>query len=141
MKLIRIILLILTLTTLGSCKSYYFKPMGRIFDKIPQDGSPAFNLGWRHGCESGLATGFGGTIYKHFYKWKKDENMLDNPEYNRVFWRAHIVCRHMVLGTLKLADMAPRLPGEQATSLGEHNIGSVYNLRPKYGDMRPIGNW
>ena len=43
---------------------------------MPKGGSPGFNLGWKHGCESGLGTQFGGAIYMTFYTWHKDVDII-----------------------------------------------------------------
>ena len=70
------LLAILIILTLSSCSRYWYKPYGKIFNKMPKGGTPGFELGWTHGCESGLATQFGGAIYMSFYHWKKDVDIL-----------------------------------------------------------------
>lgn len=43
-------------------------------------GSPGFELGWTHGCQSGLGTIFGGRIMMFFYTWSRDPQIsLSNP--------------------------------------------------------------
>ena len=68
------ILTILLILILSSCGRYWYKPYGRLFKYQPK-GSPGFELGWLHGCESGLSTQFGGAIFLSFYAWKKDPDI------------------------------------------------------------------
>lgn len=169
-----IILTILLFVSSCSVRNWY-KPMGyRIFKQMPKGGSPGFELGWIHGCESGLATQFGGAIYMSFYKWKKDPDIVASnrtPEqikrikrrykkelkninwedslsinknfsdYNRIFWLAHIFCRHAALGGLQMSGMTPPLPGQTRYDPGAHSIGNVYKINAT-GDTRlGTGYW
>lgn len=43
---------------------------------MPKGGTPGFELGWKHGCESGLGTQFGGAIFMTFYTWHKDPDIV-----------------------------------------------------------------
>lgn len=129
---------------LSSCvwvKNWY-KPQGYfVFRQMPENGSPGFNLGWTHGCESGLGTQFGGKMYMTFYTWKKDPDISsaqpdveaikkrypkelkdvnwDNAaevkrnfdDYKAVFWSAHIFCRHSAIGMLQTAGTAASATG------------------------------
>lgn len=162
-KLFIPLLLILTLT---GCVANWWKPQGYIiFRQMPDGGTPGFELGWIHGCESGLGSQFGGAIYMSFYTWKKDTDILsDNPpidkirkrykkrlknvdwnnpaevaknfsDYKKVFWASHIFCRHAVLGNLQSADMAPPNPNEKRYEMGKHNLGSIWKINGK-GDTR-----
>ncbi len=69
------IFILFAILTLSSCSRYWYKPYGRIFNEAPKNGTAGFQLGWLHGCESGLATQFGGAIYQSFYSWKKDADI------------------------------------------------------------------
>jgi hypothetical protein len=72
------ILIILSLLLLSSCGDghYWYRPYGRLFNYMPKGGTPGFELGWRHGCESGLGSQFGGAIYMTFYTWHKDVDIM-----------------------------------------------------------------
>ena len=156
----------------ASCGKYWYKPMGHLFNKMPKNGSPGFKLGWEHGCNSGLGSQFGGAIYMSFYTWTKDVDIMSsNPDipkirnrykkelkdinwndpndisknfsdYKKIFWGAHIFCRHSVLGILQTAGMDPSLAGKPRYSPGAHSIGNVWNLKGK-GDVRigSTGHW
>lgn len=157
------ILLILFST---SCVKNWYKPYGyRIFSKMPSGGTPGFNLGWIHGCESGLGTQFSPGIYMSFYGWSKDPDIASsNPDvnkirqrykkelkninwnseadikknfsdYNTIFWGAHAFCRHSMLQTAQMADMTPPLPGETRYDPAKHSIGNVWKLNAR-GDSR-----
>jgi hypothetical protein len=171
-KIIQILIIFLVFS-LTSCVANWYKPLGyRTFRQMPKGGTPGFELGWIHGCQSGLGTQFGGSIYMSFYSWSKDPDIAssnpninlirkrykkelkkvnwDDPEdikknfndYNEIFWRAHIFCRHVVLGTLQQAGMTPPLVGEDRYDPGAHSVGNVWKLNGK-GDTRigAGGNW
>jgi hypothetical protein len=70
--MIKKILIIFPLLAFASCGPYWYKPHGKIFTFLPKGGTPGFELGWMHGCESGLSTQFAGAFYKSFYSWKRD---------------------------------------------------------------------
>jgi len=77
-KMFKKIFLILLILSLSSCSRYWYKPYGRIFKQLPKGGSPGFELGWLHGCESGLGSQFGGAFYMTFYTWKKDPDIASS---------------------------------------------------------------
>lgn len=137
-----------------------------VFRQMPKDGTPGFRLGWKHGCESGLGSHFGGAIYMTFYSWSKDpdiasvqpnvdrvrlkypeelkginwndpEEVKDNfAHYREIFWKAHIFCRHSVLGILQTAGMDPPLAGSEARyDPAKHHLGSIWKIDGK-GDTR-----
>jgi hypothetical protein len=170
--LIKLALLLLLLT---SCSRYWYKPYGKIFNHKPS-GSPGLELGWVHGCESGLGTQFGGAIMMTFYSWNKDETIAaysgeninpnspeiievrnkygkdldidwNNPqeiaknfnEYNMIFWRSHIFCRHSILQTLNSSEMTPPLPSEQRYEMDKHSPMDVWKF--DRGNNFRITNW
>ena len=136
-----------------------------LFRQLPKGGSPGFNLGWNHGCESGLGSQFAGALYMSFYTWKRDVDIaMSNPDiakirarykkelkdinwdniddvkknfndYNTIFWGAHAFCRHSALGILQTADMTPSIPGDERFIVGKHNIGNMWKINGK-GDSR-----
>lgn len=74
------IFIILLLTLTSGCGPYWYKPHGSVFKNLPKGGDPGFNLGWTHGCQSGLGTQFGGAIYMSFYTWHRDVDIVKaNP--------------------------------------------------------------
>ena len=116
-----------------------------------------------HGCESGMATQFSSAIMMAFYEWKKDADIsvskpdLDlvrrkyedkwdinwnDPEeiktnvrhYQRIFWIAHLFCRHAILGTYQISagahggSMDPPLAGEARYNPGAHSLGNIYSF-------------
>lgn len=143
----------------------------RLFHQMPKGGSPGYNLGWIHGCQSGAGSQFGGAMYMSFYTWSRDPDITstkpnisvirerykselrginwNDPEdvkrnfadYNMVFWDAHYFCRQTILGSLQAAKMHPKLPGEDRYDPEEHSIGNVWKINGK-GDTRiGTGNW
>ncbi|MES2677616.1 MAG: hypothetical protein V4612_04815 [Pseudomonadota bacterium] len=72
----RKIFLLLLILSVSSCGRYWYKPYGRIFNYLPEGGTPGFELGWLHGCESGVGSQFGGAIYMTFYTWRKDPDIV-----------------------------------------------------------------
>lgn len=89
MKNVVVIFLILLLTACG----FKYEPATlRQGGGIPQNGSPAFNQGWRDGCDSGMAA-FGNYTYKLIYGFKKDTKQLNNPEYVSAWNSAYNTCR------------------------------------------------
>jgi hypothetical protein len=162
-NLISKIFVIINLFALVNCgfNSQWYKPMSYLFDKIPENSSPGFKLGWEHGCRSGLGSQFGGAIYMSMYTWTKDADIMssnpdldkirarypkklkdidwNNPrevkknfdDYKKIFWGSHIFCRHSVLGSLQMAGMDPSLPGKVRYDPGAHSLGNVWRLQGK----------
>ena len=99
---------------------------------MPKGGSPGFQLGWIHGCESGLGSQYGGGLFMYFYTWSRDPDITSvNPDinkirrrykkelagvdwnnrdninknfgdYNAIFWNAHGFCHSSILGVLQI---------------------------------------
>ena len=158
-------LIIFLLFFTNSCYYNWYKPMGYLFTHMPKGGTPGFELGWRHGCESGLGSQFAGALYMNFYTWKRDADLVvSNPDYNKIrkkyrkelakvnwnniqevkknfsdynsiFWGAHAFCRHSVLGMLNTAEMDPALPGDERYNPAAHSIGNVWKMTGR-GDTR-----
>ena len=169
-KNIFVIFLITTFTI--SCAPNWYKPMGQtLFSQMPKGGSPGYNLGWIHGCQSGLGSQFAGAFYMSFYSWSKDSDIASsNPniakiktrykkelkdvnwndpadvkrnfsDYNTIFWGSHIFCRHSALGILQTAAMNPVLPGQERYDPMGHSLGNIWKINGK-GDTRiGTGNW
>jgi hypothetical protein len=158
------LLIIIFLLTLSACGPYWYKPYGRIFKDMPQGGTPGFQLGWKHGCESGMATQFGGAFYQSFYTWKKDPDIMssnpnitaikeryqqglpinwNNPaevgknfsDYKKVHPAAYAYCKHTVLGMLQSANLDPSLAGGDRWDPSTSNLENIYLIDVK-GDMR-----
>lgn len=166
------ILAIITIIFLSACAKNWYKPMGQVlFSQMPKGGSPGYELGWIHGCESGLGSQFAGALYMNFYTWKRDTDIaLSEPDYdkirrrykkelanvnwndindikknlsdyNTIFWGAHAFCRHSALGILQTATMDPKLAGQDRYNPMEHSLGNVWKMTGK-GDTRiGTGNW
>lgn len=157
-------LIFITIFFLSSCGPYWYKPYGIVFKDMPRGGTPGFNLGWRHGCESGLATQFGGAITMSFYEWRKDPDIVrvnpnldvirkrykkelnidwNNPtvvnknisDYKTIFSIARAHCKYAIYGSLQLAGIEPNLPGEERFVPGKHNLHNIYTVDDK-GDTR-----
>ncbi len=157
--------IIFALLLLSSCYKNWYKPMGFLFTNMPEGGTPGFNLGWTHGCQSGLGTQFTNGFYMNFYTWSRDPDITSSSpnieaiknrykkelkgvnwndpanvkknfsDYNTIFWSAHSYCRHSALGMLQTAGINPKIPGSERFVPGEDNIGSVWRMTGK-GDVR-----
>ena len=132
MRITKFITILISLFLISNCSHpNWNKPYGIIFKQMPKGGTPGFELGWQHGCESGLATNFGGSFFMSFYKWKKDEDIISKTpdyqkirakynwkinwndegeikrnlgDYKKVFWKSHKFCRHSAVGNHQNAD-------------------------------------
>lgn len=164
-KSYKLLISLFLVVIISSCGPFWYKPYGRIFTHMPKGGTPGFQLGWRHGCESGLGTQFGNGFYMFFYTWKRDPDISSvNPDvekirkryrkelaevnwtntneikknfsdYNIIFWSAHAYCRHSVLGELQMGGVEPPLPDTPRFTPGEYNLGTIYKIDGK-GDAR-----
>ncbi len=150
--MIRKIFIILTIFSLTSCAKNWYKPYGELlFRQMPKGGTPGYNLGWIHGCQSGLGTSFTNGFYQSFYQWSRDVDITSsNPDiskirdrykkelkdinwndpvdikknfsdYNTIFWGAHAFCRHSALGIIQTSGMSPKLPGDERYNPADTN--------------------
>ena len=86
-KVKNIALMVLLFTTLQSCT---LKPGPLDLDP---PGSPEFKMGFKDGCESGLAT-YGTIFYKARYSFYQNYDMLSNIDYDRAWHESFNYCRH-----------------------------------------------
>jgi len=115
----------------------YAKPLPWVFNQVPKDMSPTYQYGWKHGCESGLAT-MSNSLYHSAYRFKIDPAMRhhalvtdpagrrsDAPEYYKAWKDAYEYCRAYGYGRVREADERTTLPNEVPTTLanlmGAHN--------------------
>jgi hypothetical protein len=161
------IILIIFIITLGSCSvPNWYKPHGYLtFRQMPKGGTPGFNLGWIHGCQSGMGSDFGMALGMTFYTWSKDPDIASsNPDipkikarykkelkdinwndeaevkqnfsdYNTIFWSAVSFCKHSLLGSLQMSGVNPALPGDARYDPSSHSIGNVWKINGR-GDTR-----
>lgn len=87
------IMAILLLTSLQGC--LWMKPKPALLE-IDPPGSPEFKMGFKDGCESGLAT-YGTIFYKSAYSFYQNYDMLSNIDYDRAWHEAFNYCRHYSL--------------------------------------------
>ncbi len=93
----RKIFLLISLLSFSSCKfftgadSYFF--MGTNY-QVP-DGTPAFQQGWKDGCENGIYTR-ANTFYRtKYHKFNYQPSLIDNPEYKFAYGRGYGYCFSM----------------------------------------------
>ena len=58
----------------------------------PIEGTPDFNLGWKHGCETGIST-LATDYYKTFYRYRQDPSKITNVEYYKAWKDGYTYCR------------------------------------------------
>ncbi len=115
MKLLKY-LTILSVIFLASCSTkHWWKPRGELlFSMMPEGGTPGFELGWKHGCESGAGTQFGGGIYKTFYTWRRDPDITSTkPDIEKIREK---------YGDNELKDINWSDPDEVKKNFADYNI-------------------
>ncbi len=167
MLLFRYIIFVFLLSNCAG-SPYWYAPNGYLFKMMPKGGSPGYNLGWKHGCESGLGTQFAGALSMSFFTWHRDIDIVSSKpnipavkerykkelkdvnwsdpadvkrnfsDYNLVFFDAYNFCRQTALGSLRATTINPPLPGGTRYDPGGQNIADVWKLDGAY-DSR-IGN-
>lgn len=70
----------------------------------PEGASPLYAKAWRDGCNSGMMP-MGNSFYKFIYgannTFNIDAELVNNDEYQYVWWRAFKYCRHGTRAWLK----------------------------------------
>lgn len=165
--MLKFVAIVIFASLIASCSvPNWYKPHGYVlFRQMPKGGTPGFNLGWIHGCQSGMASEFAGAINRHMYQWSKDPDIASsNPDipkikerykeelkdinwddraeikknfsdYNTIFWSAHAFCRHSTLKSLHMAGINPAIPGQARYDPKVHGIGGVWKIDGR-GDTR-----
>lgn len=59
------------------------------------EGTPEFQAGWHHGCESGFST-YGTAVYKWFYSFHQEYAMMSNRDYDSAWHEGFDYCRHYI---------------------------------------------
>ncbi len=109
----RFLYILLITFTLPACSS--LKPMHDIFDDMPKNAPPAYQQGWKEGCESGLSVK-SNAMYQTFYHLQQTQPMISNPYYYKAWKSAFDYCRARVYGRLKEAGLRgaqPNAPHKQ----------------------------
>ncbi len=70
------------------------KPFG-MQKEAPADAPESYRKGWVDGCDSGLA-GFGNMVYKSFYHFSYDKELIKDPLYAKAWKDRYAHCRAMV---------------------------------------------
>lgn len=111
----RIIFIILLFFTASCANKHWWKPRGYLlFSMKPKGGSPGYNLGWMHGCESGAGTQFGGGIYKTIYKWKRDPDLtVQNYDVAKIYAK---------YGTKELKNVDWNDPVDVKKNIADYNL-------------------
>lgn len=91
-----------TATALSGCFNVpaAMKPVPIGLQEAPEDAPEEYQLGWNHGCESGLAA-YGNQYYKTFYDFYYDPQLIRNPTYSKAWKDRYAHCRAMVNRTLR----------------------------------------
>lgn len=161
MKKLKFLYLILILTSCSTNRHWY-KPNGYLFTMMPKGGSPGYNLGWIHGCQSGLGTQFAGSVGMTFYTWSRDVDIVSTKpnikavqerykkelkdvnwndsadikrnfsDYNLVFFDAYNFCRQTALGTLRASVGNPPIPGDVRYDPSDSNVGDIWKIGGAY---------
>ena len=100
---IRLPAMVLLACLLGSCSD--FRPrvgapwMQDLLNNGP-DGPVNFKLGWRHGCETGISA-TSNKLQQHFYKFRQDYRLVDDPSYYTGWKTAYDYCQRYVFQYLR----------------------------------------
>lgn len=89
MKIVSCIVLCLFIT--GCSATSLLAPTPFAMGK-PEAGTPEFNLGWEHGCQTGLST-MTPSYYKSFYTYKQEPSMIHNLDYYKAWKDSYTYCR------------------------------------------------
>ncbi|MBL0317791.1 MAG: hypothetical protein IPP74_00545 [Alphaproteobacteria bacterium] len=68
------------------------KPVPLWIGKTPTNADPMFNMGWKDGCESGLAS-VSNSFYKTFYKFRQQAHLIENNTYYGAWFDSFRYCR------------------------------------------------
>lgn len=145
----RIIAILITVFLLSGCYSAPdpIKPMSWLFQQMPEDAPNKYKLGWKDGCESGLAN-MTSTTYKTFYSFKQNAELRRDPLYYKAWKDTYDFCRHYAYGTIRQADIRMKLPNEPSKFLtsfmGTENIlehGLLQMWGPGGGTLTPLKNF
>lgn len=138
----------------------FAKPMPFLFKQMPEGMSPTYQYGWKHGCESGLATMTNG-LFRSAYRFKIDPAMRhhalvtdpggqrsDAPDYYKAWKDSYEYCRSYAYSSLRIADerttQPNAVPTTLATLMGAHNInkrGLLNMWGPGKDDHKLIANF
>lgn len=123
------------------------KPMPWLFKQVPENAPNKYKEGWKHGCESGLAS-MTNSYFKSFYKFRQNKKLITNKSYYKAWKDTYDFCRHYAYGTIRQADNRYRLPHQQprflATFMGTRNIldyGLLQMWGPGGNNLVPLKNF
>ncbi len=108
-----IVLLLINLVVLGGCYNSpdKVKPAAFIFNMMPKDAPTNYKIGWKDGCETGLAS-MSNSFYKKFYTFRQTATLRKDPVYYKAWQDSYGFCKWYIYGLLRESDQRLRLPNE-----------------------------
>ena len=103
MKNSNIIIAVIICLPLMGCVNFKAKVgspwMQDLMNKGP-DGPVNFQLGWRHGCETGISA-TANKLQQHFYKFRQDYRLVEDPSYYAGWKSSYDYCQRYVFQYLR----------------------------------------
>lgn len=130
--------LLISVLVLSGCYNVpdKLKPMSSIFNMVPKDAPNNYKIGWKDGCETGLAS-MTNSFYKKFYTFRQNQKLRTNSLYYKAWQDSFMWCKHYAYGTLRQSDQRYRLPNNiqsyHENFMGGEGILSDKGLLHLYG--------
>lgn len=144
MKILHNLIAIIFLLNLASC-AWFTNASTPLFPrlkvKVPP-GSPAFQLGYSHGCSNVMYTR-GNVLMRNTRKYQYDPKMIGNPEYRLGVSRGYTYCFQTVVSPAHAQSSFDRYlnPGNAATGYGVFDM-SAGSVGDAWGGFFSAGsNW
>lgn len=127
------ITVIIAMVLVSACS--YARPNARIFNQVPAGAPASYKLGWKDGCESGMAL-TGNQLYKVAYRNKIRVEMVNDPQYYRAWNEAKVYCAHYTMATQWEAGILPKTPIEERTLFPEPQ--GILTVMASWGPSRVV---
>jgi hypothetical protein len=127
---------ILALMSISACS--YARPNARILNQAPQAAPANYKLGWKDGCESGMAL-TGNQLYKAVYHNKIDVSKVNDTQYYRGWNEAKTYCAHYTMATQWEGGVLPKTPTEERKLLPEPQ--GIFSVVSSWGSPTLVNFW
>lgn len=114
------------------------RPMGYLMKQMPKVAPVEYQLGWKEGCESGIAA-MSNDFFRAFYRYTQSVELVHNEVYYKAWKDSFNYCRSYAYGMVREFGVRYKLPRDEPNLIINADETNPWGAPILSGDIQGLG--